>query len=369
MANGAQVCDSCQTDVDCAGLGTGARCTGIGAEGRFCTVACDAETAPCGEGFTCLAMVDQCVPVNFDCSKCPARACADGEVCNAESGLCTQPKTTCQACVGDGECADGLKCATLGADKVCLPACNADTPCAAGSTCAGDVCTPDDGACDACGGSCMAPTPACRNVDATCVACVVDGDCPEGQRCDAADNTCTAEMQCLSDGDCVNVSGRPVCFQGACVECLQTDDCPGVAECSGAPEWQCRSTPCSGVNCQTGTSCDEASGRCLQPDGTPGCVTDTDCDPAGGLKCNGVTGQCYIAEFSPAQEPACDLGGAAVCAAGSQCIPHPLFMVAYCTCKTDPMTMQSVGCWPGQICVPDPLTMEDDTDGGCVGGL
>ena len=179
MANGAQVCDSCQTDVDCAGLGTGARCTGIGAEGRFCTVACDAETAPCGVGFTCLAMVDQCVPVNFDCSKCPARACADGEVCNAESGLCTQPKTTCQACVGDGECADGLKCATLGADKVCLPACNADTPCAAGSTCAGDVCTPDDGACDACGGSCMAPTPACRNVDATCVACVVDGDCPE----------------------------------------------------------------------------------------------------------------------------------------------------------------------------------------------
>ena len=33
-------------------------------------------------------------------------------------------------------------------------------------------------------------------------------------------------MDCVSDGDCVNVAGRPVCFQGACVECLQTDDCP-----------------------------------------------------------------------------------------------------------------------------------------------
>ena len=132
-----------------------------------------------------------------------------------------------------------------------------------GSTCAGDVCTPDGGACDACDGNCIAPTPACRNADATCVACVVDGDCPDGQRCDASTNRCVAEVDCVSDGDCVNVAGRPVCFQGACVECLQTDDCPGVAECSGAPEWTCRSMPCSGVNCQTGTACDAASGRCL----------------------------------------------------------------------------------------------------------
>ena len=80
------------TDLDCTDLGVGSRCTAIGASGSFCTVACGEDLAPCTSGFTCLAMVNQCVPVNFDCTKCPAKPCGDSEVCDVDTGLCTAPR-------------------------------------------------------------------------------------------------------------------------------------------------------------------------------------------------------------------------------------------------------------------------------------
>ena len=129
MEPSAQICSSCTNDIDCTELGTGARCTAIGASGSFCTVACGENLDPCRAGFTCLAMVNQCVPVNFDCTKCPAKSCADGEVCDVDTGMCTQPRTACQPCGDASNCADGLTCATLGMSNVCVPKCDAETPC------------------------------------------------------------------------------------------------------------------------------------------------------------------------------------------------------------------------------------------------
>ena len=211
----------------------------------------------------------------------------------------------------------------------------------------------------------MGATPACDTDTAMCVACVVDGDCPEGKTCDTASNTCVEGEQCVADAECANIPGRPVCFQGRCVECLQTSDCPARSECSGAPNWQCTSMPCTGVTCQTGTSCDEMTGRCVKADGSPGCLTDMDCANPDTMGCNAQTGQCYYDAFQIG-EAACDLGGDAVCAPGSTCVVNQLFMVGACQCRIDPATMMGSGCHPGQTSIQDPLT-PDETDGGCIG--
>ena len=137
----------------------------------------------------------------------------------------------------------------------------------------------------------MGATPACDNDTAMCVACVVDGDCPEGKTCDTASNTSSKANNALPVRSVPTFLVAPL-LQGRCVRVFQTSVVlplrmqwgPQLAVHIDAVYW---------CDLPNGNSCDEMTGRCVKADGSPGCVTDMDCANPDTMGCNAQTGQCY----------------------------------------------------------------------------
>lgn len=111
---------------------------------------------------------------------------------------------------------------------------------------AGDVSSPDadpSGECD----------PPCAEdmtcVDGTCVQCVNDDGCPNGDVC--YDTEC---VECADDGDC----SVGVCNDdNECVECADNDDCTG--ECNVCnDDWRCEDDD---AECPSVLECDD--GQCI----------------------------------------------------------------------------------------------------------
>lgn len=305
----AGLCGPCQGDLDCASLGEGAKCTALGGQGSFCTSYCENDGA-CPSGFRCVEGPNQCLPISFQCEGCLVTGCADGETCNANTGECLGPQSFCGACSDDDGCGEGLTCARVGRTTHCLSSCAGG--CAAGQICDEGLCKPMSGQCDACQGTCAGNTPYCDPDTAQCKACGPGVPCGAGQVCNVNTFTCEASaVQCATDIDCLTMPGLSgVCLVGQCVDCLVDSDCRPRHACSA--QHTCEPSPCGGVTCQAGSSCDATTGRC-----TPGCSTANDCADPTAQACDSTTGQCYYTDGT------CDLGGgSSVCGPGSQCVSN-----------------------------------------------
>ena len=343
MPTEANLCMPCGNDGACASLGEGAKCTAIG-EGNFCTSACS-ENTDCPTGFNCFATLGQCIPGNFECAACQQTPCDAGEFCNTTSGECGPPQGLCGNCSEDAGCADNRACRTINGNAACVQRC--EEGCPTGTACVDGGCVPDSGICDPCAGMCAGGTPYCVAAEGRCAECGPTAPCDDGLRCDQMTFTCTDALpngMCLVDSDC---QGGGVCFNGTCVECFQDSDCPARNRCD-TNSFTCQYSPCAGVECQRGSSCDMGSGRC-----NPGCTSNMDCALPDVMECNPQTGQCYNVDGS------CDLSGDAVCAPGGQCMPNPLAFLdptlpSSCTCAKenpmDPLSPDRVACHPGQSC-------------------
>jgi Cys-rich repeat protein len=338
----ADLCTPCSGDNACSPLGEGAKCTPIGS-GSFCTSACSGGS-DCPSGFTCLTSLSQCVPTSFECVACQQTPCAAGEFCDLSTGECGPPQGLCGGCSDDEGCAGTNVCKTVSGNALCVQACDAGCP--MGTTCTDGGCIPDSGQCDACAGSCGGDTPFCVAEESRCAECGSNSDCADGLRCDLMTHTCTEGLpagMCITDADCQG----GVCFTGSCVECFQDSDCPARNTCD-TNSFTCQYSPCSGVECQRGSTCDAATGRCA-----PGCTSNQDCVLPDVMECNPATGQCYYTDGT------CDLAGDAVCAPGGQCMPNPLAafdptLPSVCSCAKedpmDPLSADRIACHPGQSC-------------------
>lgn len=172
---------------------------------------------------------------------------------------------------------------------LCASACSEDSasspistdfpPTFAGSTCVADE-------------QCLAPTPVCDLASSTCVGCLTDGDCKEGQtcanggcsvlgECDPGARICNGNdlWTCNGEGSAFDTATCPAtCVDGACTECD-----PGASRCEGKTVEVCAT---NGGGWATGQTCPEycADGACIEcVPGDTQCVGDMVqlCDPAG----------------------------------------------------------------------------------------
>lgn len=216
--------DPCTTDGDCYGdfceldsgqcvdclLGSndgcpdGTHCTEGVAGGRAC-VECTTDAHCEGSLAGPACWQQRCVPC------VPAPPLGDGGSaqaaahCPAERPWCefepNEPgQQRCVACLSDEDC---------GADA---PVCDSS------GTCVG--CTQHD--------DCAVWAPElgqCAPELGNCVACTVDEHCGDADaaRCDPQTNRC---VPCETSASCSGITGKPVCFDGLCVECSVEDETP-----------------------------------------------------------------------------------------------------------------------------------------------
>lgn len=339
----AHLCSPCRANAECSILGEGATCTAIG-EGSFCTQACDASR-PCPGGYHCVEILGQCIPNGFRCAECLQEPCVEG-FCDITTDECVPPQARCANCTEDAACANGRLCRQINGQSRCVDGC--DGGCPTGTSCQDGACIPDDqSVCDACAGACTAEHPFCIAEEERCAACGETSPCADGFNCDLATHTCVTAQSgsCISDTDCP----MGVCVTGECRQCLQDSDCPARNRCN-SNTFSCVYEPCAGVECQRGSTCDQASGRC-----TPGCTSAVDCALPDTMDCNPQTGQCFY------KDGTCDFGGDGVCAPGGQCVPSPLALLdpsapPSCTCAklnpADPLSPDRISCQPGTVCDP-----------------
>jgi hypothetical protein len=172
-----------------------------------------------------------------------------GDPCPIDE-FCNETADTCDECLGDGDCDDGVGCT--------------DDTCAAGLCVftANDLNCPDDGlyctgteSCDVAldclstGDPCEAGT-FCNEGTDTCDECLGDGDCNDGVGC--TDDTCVGGTCAFTPND-LNCSDDGLFCNG-------TEFCDAILGCSSS------GNPC------TPQACDEATDACV------GCVLDSDCD-------------------------------------------------------------------------------------------
>ncbi|MGD2107960.1 MAG: hypothetical protein PVI86_01085 [Phycisphaerae bacterium] len=227
--------------------------------------------------------------------------------------LCSESLDDCVECLGAGDCSDGNICTNDVCNIVgsCENPANS-LPCDDGLYCtATDVCN---------GGSCVGggdPCPGslvCAEAGDTCVECVVDGDCDDG-------NVCT-EDACLGDNTCQYTPNTLPCEDGDF--CTSNDVCSGGV-CIGGPD------PCGG-----GTPiCIETINTCVQ------CQNAGHCDD-GNVCTTDVCNIAFVCQYSNNALPCVD--DALYCNGTGQCSG------GVCTSTGDPC--------PGQLC--------DEGNGRCV---
>ncbi len=326
---GATACrGNCVTDAQCA---AGAYCkAGICEElekpGSKCARDGQCASAFCTDGVCCEARCDgQC------------ESCGSGGKCQPVTGAPVGMRTACTGADGDacaGVC-DGTvrsSCGYPGGEVVCR-----DAACDAGEAtvvahCSGaGACAPEQ-------------TVACKNgcEGAICAgdACLVNGDCKDGERCIAG--TCAAQgdngASCASANDC----GSGFCVDGVCCDKACDGQCeacdgankPGVcAPISGAPHGA--RVPCTTDGSACAGACDgqEPLG-CSYPSGTvcsPGSCTpgqdgneavatvEASCNGSG--RCPAVREQACGGDGCDAKKQQCngDCADGSACPSGQYC--------------------------------------------------
>jgi len=195
-------------------------CTGT----EFCDEtadACNTTVDPCGAGTECNDDTDQCdllscgngvCEIGEDCNSCPGD-CAGGTggtaaACWKYDGVCHPKKEGLECadcapswCCGDGICSEQEDASSCALD--CAAAACSDAECDDGQWCNGlETCSES---------SCQPGT---------------SEDCPEGQVCDEATDSCKAETDCSA------------CFKGKCdFKCNPKKDSPECPDCLNPSIW------------------------------------------------------------------------------------------------------------------------------------
>lgn len=239
-------------------------------------VACNgAET--CGDDGACVAGEDQC----GDEATCNADA--DTCECNDDTLVYDPETSSCVACVADADCDDGITC---NGTEMCV-----EGACTAGEDQCGDeaTCNPDADTC-----VCDDGVSYWHEASETCVACLTDLHCDDGQACNGletcVDNACEAgtPIDCGDNATCSDPDGTCVCDEG-----YHMDDMSGlcVANCTGDVECD-DGLACNGLEtcvdgvCTAGEAliCEDDNAYCLDPDGVCVCndgfeLVDDVCTP------------------------------------------------------------------------------------------
>ena len=160
--------------------------------------------------------------------------------------------------------------------------------CPAGSYFDGDVCvldedagsTGDMGPCGDCGDE------VCDEVTLSCVACLRDTDCTDGNRCDTdlADPSMNRCVACTSDAHCTDpAAAKCDTAAGTCTACDDSTQCEGTGQnvcsdgtcvqCSEDDESACGENVCD-VSAETCTTTPAGMTGLCQP-----CVSDRQCSP------------------------------------------------------------------------------------------
>ncbi len=222
----------CAVDADCSGAGEICTCEGecVVPEGAACT-----EDNNCG-------VVDG---VRHWCSDC--------------TGHCEAQRAVCQPCTKARECNQGSCVAFASGGNFCGLDCVTDVGCGVGYVCRevsgieAKQCVPKSGNCLDLG------------------ICQDDGDCPDGEICNAAIGECG---QGCVDGGC---TVGQVCVLGRCVApCASDDDCDAPATCTDDGKCKIPGSCETKADCpEPETHCDKVEGRCKD-----GCLADSDCGDA-----------------------------------------------------------------------------------------
>jgi len=360
----------CRDDRDCAPPATtcvDGRCL----TPRYCLsdADCDPPAKTC-QGGICL-------------DGCLAMGCAQGLVCDEDTGRCATGSTP-TTCTGDAGCAPP---ATICEGGACVAGCGT-TGCAGAATCDGDTgrcvvgpqgCTSDQG--------CEPPATVCEA--GACVPGCGSTGCPGGQACDGGTGRCRpAVATCTNDTNCTPPT--TICEGGSCVPGCLTTPCGGGSTCNvGTGRCEAVQPGCTGdAQCDPPTTVCEA-GVCV-----PGCPTDpcpagVDCDPTTGRclhkaslgePCGSssecLTGMCIGIQLTSGEQhqlcvmPCC---GGNDCPAGFGCMPQPgvrfcipasvipgaTFQVADGGACQNATQCQSGSCWSTGKCVESCCTTQD----------
>lgn len=332
-----------------------------------------------------LCTFDRCdagMCVTFDSVVCmtPSPPCEGGEVCNPATGFCdpladAPVSTSCEAdgnlctidhCDGDGSCVtfDGISCPgstgfcdagtgcnpdTGGCDDLTDPA--SGTPCEAD----GNLCTID--ACDGMG--------ACETVDGV-VCQAPNPPCEAGEFCDPSTGSCvaladaTASTSCESDGNLCTIDhcdGAGGCVFGSDVGCSALDDQCNIGVCDSA------TGTCTTAPRALGTPCDRDGSLCTtdQCDGSGSCVLVSTVTCAEGSvcetgeSCNPATGLCEMLMDPPLSTPCEEDGNLCTiehCDGNGACV---VFDAVVCAAPTGE-------CDAGKVCNPTTGACDDITD-------
>jgi hypothetical protein len=267
-------CVECLTGADCG-------------DGNICTSdSCDAtgtcvhqnNTLPCDDGLFC-TLVDAC-----------AGGLCVGSTDPCSGLVCDEAGDRCVECLAASDCNDGNPCTDdVCTNNVCsnppntLP-CEDGLFCTAGDTCSNGVCV---GGADPC-----APSLLCDENLGSCVVCLTNADCDDG-------NVCTTDT-CVF-GSCFNANNTVACDDGTF--CTAVDTCSnGVCVGSG--------DPCPGQ------LCDETGDRCVD------CFTVADCPPDG-ITCTNdecVDGRCAYTPVDAACDDTVFCNGAEFCDPALGCV-------------------------------------------------
>lgn len=284
-------CASCTNDESC----TSGKCTGLGG-GTYCLNEC-VTNGDCPSGYKCFNVQGagpRCVPGGYTCElDCIQNGCESNQVCDLATGNCVAQLELCQSCTKDEHCGETALCVTFApSDKRCMPKCGASDNCEAGGTCAevegSKVCKPTTAKC--CYGAqcdapvecdnCVAPDAYC--FEGQCVECLNSTHCKAPATCNAVTHKCegTGAQGC---GSCVPPTAYCHPQKQLCVECINSSQCSAGEFCDPAQ------SICTGDICSACAppypACAEINGEkaCVQ------CIQDSDCQSG---DCNETTYLC-----------------------------------------------------------------------------
>lgn len=253
---------------------------------------CDPATGACVYPLDGECGVDKDCADNLSCVNCKCANCITAKDCGADN---PEPCDTSIDCV-DGKCVTKIK--PKGTPCTNENLCDINDKCTEWGSCEGSPkpCNEPPGLPECYTGSCWDDETGECDYDLK-NECGVDGDCMEGQTCEACvckDPECYEDKDCKDDDpadcfkwECDNYACKKVGdFDSPCDDnnaCTENDECAGSSGCKGW-EKNCDNAPSGTMDCWWGDCWNKQTGECeysLKDE----CATDADCKD--NKKCKG----------------------------------------------------------------------------------